>query len=140
MVNLIGQQMGNVSQYDKAKYLLETGCAIIVFRKKSGELRTMLCTRNFNTATLFDFDARINSRTNAKLSPDNVVVTDLIIGETRQILLSNVMWSAWFSIPTTKDDVDTLIRAFNYVKDSWSNYDELSPIYQDGFKKSFALS
>lgn len=137
-MNIIGQQLGEVKLYDKAKYLLENGAAILVFRKKNNELRVMLCTRNFQTANLAGFDARLNSRNTAKTEADgNLIVTDLVIGETRQVSISRIVYSCWFTMASTQEEIEQLHAAYDYIKSQWKNYDELDPIHQSAFFRTF---
>ena len=137
-MNIIGQQLGEVKMYEKAKYLLENGSAILVFRKKNNELRVMLCTRNFQTANLAGFDARLNSRNTAKTEADvNLIVTELVLGETRQVNISRIVYSCWFTMASTQEEIEQLNVAYEYIKSQWKNYDELDPIHQSAFFRSF---
>lgn len=137
-MKIIGQQLGEVTMFDKAKYLLEAGVAILVFRKKNGELRVMLCTRNFQTAKLLDCDVKLNSKNTVKTeAAGNLIVTDLIIRETRQVNISRILYSCWFGMATTQNDIEMLFKAFKYIREQWENYDELDPIRQSAFFKSF---
>lgn len=137
-MQVIGQQLGEVKLYDKAKYLLENGSAILVFRKKNNELRVMLCTRNFQTANFAHVDAGLNSRNTAKTEADgNLIVMDLIKGETRQVNISRIVYSCWFTVAVSEDDIECLNIAYEYIKNQWKNYDDLDPIHQSAFFRSF---
>lgn len=137
-MQVIGQQLGEVKLYDKAKYLLENGSAILVFRKKNNELRVMLCTRNFQTANFAHVDAGLNSRNTAKTEADgNLIVMDLIKGETRQVNISRIVYSCWFTVAISEDDIECLNIAYEYIKNQWKNYDDLDPIHQSAFFRSF---
>lgn len=137
-MNIIGQQLGEVKLYDKAKFLLENGSAILVFRKKTNELRIMLCTRNFQTANLAGYDARLNSRNTTKSEADgNLIVTDLVLGETRQVNISRIVYSCWFTMASTQEEIDQLYAAYDYIKSQWQSYDDLDPIHQSAFFRSF---
>lgn len=140
-MQIIGQQLGPVTMYDKAKFLLENGSAVLVFRKKNNELRVMLCTRNFQTANLADIDARLNSRNTAKSEADgNLIVTDLVLGETRQVNIARIIYSCWFTMASTQEEIEQLHTAYEYIKNQWKDYDELDPIYQSAFVRSFQLN
>ena len=137
-MQMLGQQLGEITIYQKAKYLLETGAAIIVFRKKNSELRVMLCTRNMNTARLAGCEAHLNSKNTAKSEADgNLIVCDLIIGETRQIHISRVAYSVWFNSIGDANDIEKLVEAFNIIKEQWSTYDDLDTIHQAAFCRTF---
>ena len=114
-MNMLGQQLGEITIYQKAKFLLETGAAVIVFRKKNNELRTMLCTRNLNIAStaLGGQTARLNSRNTQKTEASgNLIVCDLVIGETRQIPIPSVVYSIWFNSVSSLLDIEKLFIAY----------------------------
>lgn len=137
-MQIIGQQLGEVKLYDKAKFLLENGAAILVFRKKNNDLRVMLCTRNFQTANFAGFDARLNSRNTAKTEADgNLIVTDLVVGETRQVNIERIVYSCWFTVAANQEEIEYLHVAYEYIKNQWKNYDDLDPIHQSAFFRSF---
>lgn len=137
-MNILGQQIGEIKIYEKAKYLLGAGAAVIVFRKKNNEIRTMLCTRNIVCASLAGFDTHLNTKDTLKTEQaGNLIVTDLVIGETRQININRVLYSLWFTQPTNQLELDELILAFEYVKKQWADFDNLDPIYQSVFCRSF---
>lgn len=137
-MNIIGQQLGEVKLYGKAKYLLEMGAAILVFRKKNDELRVMLCTRNIQTASLAGHGCALNSKNPLKdEQAGNLLVTDLVAGEPRQINISRIVYSCWFSLATTAEEIEMLYESFKYIKEQWKDYDELDPIQQSTFFRSF---
>ena len=145
-MQIIGQKIGTIELYDKALYLLENGVAVIIFRKKNGEIRTMLCTRDLRTCDIMNIglhtdsgmsDTSIMKRQKAR-EAGNITVTDLIAGEARIFNINRVMYSLWLTSPINSEEIDALYGAYQYCKERWTDYDELDRFTQADFMRRFA--
>ena len=140
IMQILGQQMGPITMLPKAKYLLDEGVAVIVFRKKTGEVRVMLCTRSYYTCNLMNIDPHIGDRKNKdKFEADgNITVMDLIAGDTRIVNIHRVMYSLWMNGITNADEIEMIMAAYNYCKEQWPQYDDMDPYHQALFLKTFS--
>ena len=138
-MRILGQQMGVIHELAKAKYLLDNGCAVVVFRKKNNEIRVMLCTRSPITCGAVGLEAHIGNKNEASLEANgNITVMDLIAGETRIFNINRVMYSLWMLEVANPDEVEMIFEAYNFCKEQWPQYDDLDPIKQSVFLNTFS--
>ena len=108
--------------YMKINY--ETAC--VIFVKKDGNIRTMLCTRNNDTmhkncdndlmGMLVAYDKRCNINNN------NIAVYDLVLGEVRSFNVKRLIDINWYGILETEEDINKAHIEFmefdkNYKRD-----------------------
>jgi len=87
--------------------------AIIKFRKRDGEMRAMLCTRNEDTMRLLGEAVRLggyDARCNVKNG--NIAVVDLIIGEPRQFSVNRLEGVELFGEIDSLDKLGELVDRF----------------------------
>lgn len=113
--------------YNKLTY--ET--AFVVFLKKDGSIRLMMCTRNLNTVALAygyqgyglgGHDSRCN------INNGNVAVIDLALGEARSFHIDRIVDVQFMGVVTTKEELDILAGKFMQFKEE---YEQSKPMKMD---------
>lgn len=139
MINILGQQTGQITMLPKAEYLLDNGSAVIVFRKKTNEIRVMLATRSYYICNLMEIEPHIGDPKNKNKFKEegNITVMDLIARSTRVVNINRVLYSLWMTSATNKADIDLMLEAYNYCKEKWPRYDDMDVYQQQLFLKSF---
>ena len=93
--------------------------AFVKFRKRGGDIRYMLATRNLNGAALEHGNlggllAGHDKRCNIKNG--NMAVIDIIIGECRSFNIQRVLDIQWLGQVETQDEYDTALSKFIEIK------------------------
>ena len=109
-----------------SKLLYET--ALIVFLKKSGEVRIMLGTRNLSTAQLYFgwISDKLNMQDGrCNINNGNIGVIDLIIGDGRSFNIERVLDIQYAGVITTKEQLDNVVKQFVDFK---NEYEKTKPM------------
>lgn len=103
--------------------------AIIVFFKRTGEIRIMLGTRNLNTISLihgFQGQALGGHDNRCNINNGNVAVYDLVLGDARSFNIDRLIDIEFSGIISTKEQYDSLLAKFNKFKDA---YEKTNPMH-----------
>lgn len=109
-----------------SKLTYETG--IIVFLKKSGEIRTMIATRNLDTinqAFGFQGDVLGGHDKRCNISNGNVAVYDLILGDARSFNITRLISIYYIGVISTKEQYDKAIEDFVKFKSDYESTHKL---------------
>lgn len=89
--------------------------ATIIFIKKNGEIRTMLATRNLQTAAIYNgFMGRElgGHDTRCNINNGNLAVIDLMLGEARSFNIERVISVDYHGTILTQEELDNEVRKF----------------------------
>lgn len=93
--------------------------AIVKFKKKSGEERLMLSTRNVEIICLEYPHGSILLNGHDKrchLKNGNIGVIDMVIGEGRSFNIDRLIDVQWLGIPKTREEYDKLYEKFAEIR------------------------
>lgn len=112
-------------QYPEVYNRLNIETAIVVFIKRDGSIRTMLCTRNLRTTEIeYGFTCGNSLRyheNRCNIHNGNIAVIDLVIGEARAFNIDRVINIEFLGEISTKDDLEKAMERYLLVKQA---YDE----------------
>lgn len=105
--------------------------AFIVFLKKDGNVRLMLCTRNLNTVALaYGFMGKgLGGHDNrCNINNGNIAVIDLALGEARSFHIDRLVDIQFKGIVDSKEQLDKLAAEFMEFRDA---YEQTKPMKMD---------
>lgn len=114
-------------EYTEAYRRLTYETATLIFMKKNGDIRVMLCTRNMATIALhYGFQGKAlgghDNRCNIKNG--NIAVFDLFLGEARSFHIDRLISVEWHGEIKTTEELDSVAKEFNDFK---SKYEASEP-------------
>lgn len=105
--------------------------AFIVFLKKDGTIRLMLCTRNLNTVALqygFQGKALGGHDNRCNISNGNIAVFDLALGEARSFNIDRLVKIEFKGIVSTAEQLEEVTGEFLEFK---AEYEKSQPMELD---------
>lgn len=105
--------------YQELLETTNTGAACVVFVKKKGEIRYMLCTRNLDFSNEFIgyygsklgmFDSKYTYDSN------NLPVIDLEVQDVRTVAINRMLYAQPLALPSTRTEFDTMLDHFAAFK------------------------
>lgn len=102
--------------------------ALVVFLKRNGEVRLMLCTRNLSTVSLlygFQGQALGGHDNRCNINNGNVAVFDMIVGEARSFNIDRVLDVQFAGIVSTREEYDAVLKQFVVFK---ADYEKSKPM------------
>ena len=102
--------------------------ATVIFIKKDGKVRIMLCTRNLALISLeygFQGKALGGHDNKCNIKNGNIAVFDLIIGEARSFNINRLVSVDYHKSITTKEELDKVIQEYKSFK---QKYEETMPM------------
>lgn len=117
--------------------------AVVVFMKRNGELRAMLCTRNIFTLRMFgDFLGlsltRHDGRCNIKNG--NISVIDLEISEARSFGIDRVLHIEWCGVIEEPGQLDKAAEMLEYIRNTYSQTSDSSNITLDNMNEIYDVA
>lgn len=107
------------NKYSEIYCKLSYETAIVVFLKKNGDIRTMLATRNLNTAGLLHgfMGRELGGHDNrCNITNGNLAIIDLILGQARSFNIERLIDIGYLGVLNTKEDIEKAILAFEEFK------------------------
>lgn len=98
--------------------------ASLVFIKKDGTIRTMLATRNINTARLNgdELTAQLAGHDNrCNINNGNIAVVDLSIGDVRSFNIDRLASIDWLGEVKTSDELDRVHAEFSEFESEYNS-------------------
>ena len=105
--------------------------AFVVFLKKDGTIRLMLCTRNLNTVSLqypFQGKALGGHDNRCNISNGNIAVFDLALGEARSFNIDRLVKIEFKGIVSTAEQLEEVTGEFLEFK---AEYEKSQPMELD---------
>lgn len=105
--------------------------ATVVFIKKNGDVRLMLCTRNMNIISIehgLQGKALGGHDNRCNIDNGNIAAFDLIIGEARSFNIDRIVSIGFNGIATNQNEMDQIILDFADFKEK---YEETQPLKLD---------
>lgn len=105
--------------------------AFVVFLKKDGTIRLMLCTRNLNTVSLqygFQGKALGGHDNHCNISNGNIAVFDLALGEARSFNIDRLVKIEFKGIVSTAEQLEEVTGEFLEFK---AEYEKSQPMELD---------
>lgn len=105
--------------------------AFVVFLKKDGTIRLMLCTRNLNTVSLqygFQGKALGGHDNRCNISNGNIAVFDLALGEARSFNIDRLVKIEFKGIVSTEEQLEEVTGEFLKFK---AEYEKSQPMELD---------
>lgn len=105
--------------------------AFVVFLKKDGTIRLMLCTRNLNTVSLqygFQGTALGGHDNRCNISNGNIAVFDLALGEARSFNIDRLVKIEFKGIVSTAEQLEEVTGEFLEFK---AEYEKSQPMELD---------
>ena len=105
--------------------------AFVVFLKKDGTIRLMLCTRNLNTVSLqygFQGKALGGHDNRCNISNGNIAVFDLALGEARSFNIDRLVKIEFKGIVSTAEQLEEVTGEFLKFK---AEYEKSQPMELD---------
>lgn len=105
--------------------------AFVVFLKKDGTIRLMLCTRNLNTVSLqygFQGKALGGHDNRCNISNGNIAVFDLALGEARSFNIDRLVKIEFKGIVSTAEQLEKVTGEFLKFK---AEYEKSQPMELD---------
>lgn len=99
--------------------------AFVVFLKKDGTIRLMLCTRNLNTVSLqygFQGKALGGHDNRCNISNGNIAVFDLALGEARSFNIDRLVKIEFKGIVSTAEQLEEVTGEFLEFKAEYEKY------------------
>lgn len=96
--------------------------AIIIFLKKTGEVRIMLGTRNLATVNLiYGFQGQVlgGHDTRCNINNGNVAVYDMILGDARSFNIDRLVDIQFCGLITTREEYDEVLKKYVSFKDEY---------------------
>lgn len=106
--------------YQELLEITNTGLACVVFVKKKGEIRYMLCTRNldFSNAFIGYYGSKLGMF-DAKYTYDNnnFPVIDLVVQDVRTVAVNRMLYAQPLALPKTREQLNTMLNHFEVFKE-----------------------
>jgi hypothetical protein len=129
-------------KYAEAFSKLSYEVATVIFMKKDGSIRTMLCTRNLKTVEeIHGFKGReLGGHDNrCNITNGNLAVIDVILGESRSFSVDRVASIEWHGIINNKEELEKEIEKYVEFKKAYEKNIVTADISMiDSFSKGVA--
>lgn len=96
----------------------------VIFIKKNGDVRPMLCTRNLNTVELkygFQGDSLGGHDNRCNINNGNIAVIDLFLGEARSFNVERVVAVEYYGEIKTADELDSIAAKFSEFRQKYTD-------------------
>ena len=124
-------------QYTEVFSRLTYETAGVIFFKKNGDVRIMLCTRNLSTAALeYGFKGSdLGGHDNrCNINNGNIAVIDMLIGEARSFNIDRLVSIDYYGIVETKDQLEEVAAKFAKFREEYMRSSTQIDDISDDFK------